>query len=212
MSLSQWNQNVSASMTAVIGTPAISGAASLILTSTAFGQVAYLTPTGASGFMKGIEQGRLRTLVQPRSSSGNGYGFGLVCMGSADTLGTVNGAFYRFEFFITGSYSLVRGTAHVLSAGTPGTIVASGSTTTTQNVTYGMQIEWIADSVNLGGVYLALKKGTATDFSDLTFLTQIHDVSTAALVTSVSEGVYMRGYTSVTGAIVAFDQTELFLL
>jgi hypothetical protein len=197
---------------AIDNTTPITGISSLTLTSLVSTQVGYLTPTGVSGLTKGVEQGRLRTLVKPRSSVGNGYGFGLVCVGSADTLGTVNGNFYRFEFFSTGSYGLVRANGGMLSAGSPGTVLATASTTITINTVYGMQIEWIADNTNFGGVYLSIKKGTATNFSDLALLTHLTDASASQLITSASEGVYLRGFTSVSEAKVSFDQTELFLL
>jgi len=213
LSLSQWNQNVSGFMTAAIDiTSPIVGASSLALISTASTQIGYLTPTGASGLTKGVEQGRLRTLTKAAASVANGYGFGLVCMGSADTIGTVNGAFYRFELFSSGSYGLVRGNNNTLNAGTPGTSLASAATAVVQNVTYGIQIEWIADDVNFGGVYISLKKGTAIDFSDLVLLVQLVDASSSKLLISNSEGPYLRGYTSVTGAKVLYDNTELFLL
>jgi hypothetical protein len=200
-------------MTALIdNTSPIVGAYSLTLTSTGGSDVAYLTPTNVSGLTKGIEQGRLRTLTRPRSTMTNGYGFGLVCMGSADNIGTSNGDFYRFEFFSTGSYGLVRANGGMLSAGSPGTVLATASTTITINTVYGMQIEWIADNTNFGGVYLSIKKGTATNFSDLALLTHLTDASASQLITSASEGVYLRGFTSVSEAKVSFDQTELFLL
>jgi hypothetical protein len=199
-------------MTAAIDSSSpIVGAASLTLTSTASTQIGYLTPTDVSGLAKGLEQGRLRTLVQPKSSSGNGYGFGLVCMGSADNIGTINGQFYRFEFLMSGSYSLTRGDFSTLS-NVSATPLITASTTLTQNTVYGMQIEWIVDLTNIGGIYFALKKGTAINFSDLALLTQLTDGSEGKLVSSNNEGVYLRGYLTATNAIVSFDQTQLYNL
>jgi hypothetical protein len=198
---------------AIDNTTPITGISSLTLTSLVSTQVGYLTPTGVSGLTKGVEQGRLRTLVKPRSSVGNGYGFGLVCVGSADTLGTVNGNFYRFEFFSTGSYGLVRANGNTLATGTPGTVlISSTATTLTVNTIYSMEMEWVADQVNLGGVYISLKKGTATNFSDLALLSQLTDSNYQQLITSAGEGIYLRGYTSVSEAKVSFDNTQLFLL
>jgi hypothetical protein len=201
-------------MTALIdNTSPIVGAYSLTLTSTGGSDVAYLTPTNVSGLTKGIEQGRLRTLTRPRSTMTNGYGFGLVCMGSADNIGTSNGDFYRFEFFSTGSYGLVRANGNTLATGTPGTVlISSTATTLTVNTIYSMEMEWVADQVNLGGVYISLKKGTATNFSDLALLSQLTDSNYQQLITSAGEGIYLRGYTSVSEAKVSFDNTQLFLL
>lgn len=215
MSYAQWNKDKLASATSSLDlvTP-ITGTSSLSLDSNVASQAIYLTPTGASGLTKGVEQGRLRTLVKMTTGSGNGCGFGLVCMGGSDTLATVGtSAFIRYELFSNGNYNLYRSNSSGLNSGAPGTpLQANIAQSVVQNTIYGIQMEWIVDVPNLGGVYIITKKGTAIDFSDLIILNQLVDTGAQILTTSASEGIFMRGYTSTGPVKVLFDQTELFQL
>lgn len=221
MSFSQWFKDVASnsSISLDVITPLI-GASSLNFTTTttssSFG--GYTTPTGASGLVKGIEQGRLRTLMANDASSGGGNAMGFCVIGSADTLATVLGSYYRFEVFSTGasaSYSLLRSNNSGLClSGTPGTVLASGSSLLQNPATmYPFQFEFIVDTVNLGGVYLAISRGTSgsSDFSTLATLIQYVDSSASKLITSNSEGLYAR--TSGTFMLdVRMDQTSLYTL
>jgi len=211
LSFSQWNRNATTTNAYAyldLLTPII-GAGSVALESTAMSQAVYVTPSNPSGLTKGIEKGRLRALTNPRVSSG-GCGFGLVIMASAETIVATAGAYYRYELFSSGSYALARANSNTLTAGSPGVTLGSGSTTVTQNTTYSIEIEWIADPVNLGGVNLLIRKGTATDFSNMTLLTQLLESGAQVLGTSNSEGMYLRGFTSAGTVRVVFDSTQLY--
>lgn len=220
IAFSDWNQNLSANASVVLDliTP-ILGVSSLNFkttsSSSAFG--GYLTPTGASGFTKGIEQGRLRSLVVNDASTGGGNAGGLVIMGSTDTLATIAGNCYRLEHFNTGasgSYSLYRSNASatVLAAIAGWTVLIAVTTITiTSGTTYGLQLEFIADVTNLGGTYIKFSRGTATDFSDLATVAQYIDTGAGVITTSSSEGLYAR--TSGTNNLdVRMDQTSLYQL
>lgn len=211
---SQWNKNVSttsATGSLDLVTP-IAGVASVSLDSIASTQAVYVTPSGTSGLVKGIEKGKLRSLVNMKTGTGNGCGFGFVIVASAETIVTTAGAYYRYELFSSGSYSLARSNSSILTTGSPGTTLNSGSTTIVQNTTYSMEIEWIVDSVNLGGNHLTIRKGTAIDFSNMVLLSQFLDLGAQILTAGNSEGIYLRGYTSVGPVKVLFDSTQLYEL
>lgn len=213
MSFAQWNKNVSDSIyTSValdLATP-IGGLASVALNSVTASAALYLTPSNTSGFTKGIEKGKLRTLVNLKSSTSNGCGFGLVIMVVSETIVTTAGPFYRYELFSNGTYALARSNTNILNVGSPNVTLNSGSTGIAQNVTYGIEIEWVADPVNLGGVSLVIRKGTAIDFSNMVVLGQVLDMGAQVLGTSNSEGIYLRGYTSGGAVRVLFDTTQLY--
>lgn len=217
MAFNQWNKDVTANAAISLDviTPLV-GTSSLNFTTSAASAAlgGYVTPTNASGLVKGIEQGRLRSLM---ANDMNNHGMGFVVLGSADTLATVNGSFYRFEMFSTGpsaSYGLGRSNGANTCVTTTLSTVFVGPITITQGMgsMYPFQFEFIVDTVNLGGVYLAISRGIiGSDFGTLATLVQYIDSSASKLTTSNSEGLYSR----CAGTVLLdtrMDQTSLYTL
>lgn len=211
MSLSQWYQDRTTNCTIGLTSSAIIGSNSLSMSSSVVGNFGgFCSPDDGSGLPKGLEQGRLRTLMRQDGSSA-GMGCGLLAISNWALSATGTSSFYRYELFSTGQYALARANGNTCVVASPGTTLVSGSTPTTAGVVYGIQIDFIVDIVGLGGVYLSIYKGTATNFSDLVVLAQYLDNSISKLTTSTVEGVYYRGVTSVASLRAGiFDSTQLF--
>lgn len=212
MSFSQWGKYLQVNSGIYIQyLSPILASSSLCLEAHGIGQATYTTPLDASGLAQGLERGKLRTLFKLTLGGSNTCGFGIVCMGSLDDLVNNSGAFYRYELRSNSAYTLSRATTSSLSADIPGTTLASSTQTVTLNVAGSMEMEWIADITNLGGVYLVTRKGTATDFSDMTVVTQMINTGAGILTTSSSEGLYLRAYGSASpGVRTLFNSTQLY--
>lgn len=166
----------------------------------------FVSASGA--YPQGNEIGRLRTLIRANVINNN-YRFGLVCLASVRTLATTTGNWYAA--FInttgpTGSVVLYRGNAVNLGGGTQ---LAAGNFTFAINTPYAFQLDWIADNPGLGGTYLNVAVGTATDFSNLSSVISYVDGSTSKITTGNFEG--LGGHSSTSTLLqVTYDTTSLY--
>lgn len=136
------------------------------------------------GYTAGLTKGRMRTLLRLDDIS---VGAGFVFMASSTNVAVASGNFYEAgkrggvnEVFIA------RITGGLVSFSSSSNVAAY---TFAVNTPYALQVDWIADAVNLGGVLIELSVGTAVDFSNLVRVTAWMDSSASKLLTTVAEGI-----------------------
>lgn len=158
------------------------------------------------GYTPGLLAGRIRTLLKLEHVD---QGAGVIFLASATTIGATSGNFYEAGRRASNNQVFISRTNGGLPSFTANLNVASW--TFTLNTPYAMQVDWIVDTVNLGGVYIELSMGAALDFSDLTKLTSWLDSSASKLTTSVAEGLG-GAWNVVSQPNVYFDQTTIAAL
>ena len=201
--LSDWTRDLVAMNAGVSPTLPLVGSSSVILQQTAFTARYFLSPTPASTYPKGLEHGRLRTLIR-FNRVGTEYKMGLACLGSANTLATVAGNCYVAWFYgatvLLGRVSGVQLESWVT--------LRSVAFTSTINTIYALQLDWRVNQGPQNATWLSLSVGTALDFSNLTVLLSHSDAS----VSKISSGNY-EGPVGCTGSstmvTVEYDQTQL---
>ena len=217
MALSDWTQYVNQNWSFLINvtTPIISSGTGRLGFAPANSGSSYsnIVVTALSGRTKGVTKGKLRTLfrydVPP--SAGTVGAYGLVFMMSNEDINS-SGNHYRVQYnFFTGRFELMKAIA---SGPTGGTLLAQGPIFSPgNNVILGLEVEWIKDIPELGGVAIFVKYGFETDYSDLTPVITYVD-STAPLLVAVAESIFtISNYPtpSGTGWNLDFDQTTMFI-
>jgi len=168
--------------------------------------------TVASGRTKGIEQGRMRTLIKT-DTSGNANKYGVLCLQSTTNVstGTPNGYLLGYNRTVT-DLIIARFTSQVWSSSITLASIDAASWVI-QGTIFSFMAEWIVDTANLGGVYFAISTGAALDFSDLTVRLKHIDPTGIAHIAGVAEGM-CASLVSFTGGVPAvwYDQTELYSL
>jgi hypothetical protein len=172
--------------------------------------------TVASGRTKGIEQGRMRTLIRTNTSATGGANanrYGIVCLQSANdmSIGSPNGYFLGYQYILS-DFTIWRLTGQTLGSGLS-IATLEASSWVTLGTTFAFMAEWIVDIANLGGVYFAISSGAATDFSDLAVRLTHIDPTGLAHTAGIAEGLGVQ-MSSFTGGIpyIQFDQTSLYSL
>lgn len=163
--------------------------------------------TDASLLTKGIEQGRLRTLIR-NSGSWTSQGWGIYAMLSAVTESDATNDFYCVRILSGTELALAKGTNSNIGGGS--TIVLNSAHTFSSATSYAIQLEWITDVANLGGVYLRADLGTALDFSNLVLSSHVVDSTAPINSTTIAEGI--GGFNSVGSRTIHWDQTSLYEL
>jgi hypothetical protein len=165
-----------------------------------------------SGRTKGIEQGRMRTLIKT-DTSGNANRYGIICLQSTDNVSTAtpNGYFLGYTRTVT-DLIVARFTSQLWSSSVALASIDAAAWVI-QGTTFSLLTEWIVDTANLGGVYFAISTGAATDFSDLAVRLKHIDPTGSAHIAGVAEGLG-ASLISFTGGVpyTQFDQTELYSL
>ncbi len=174
---------------------------------------ANIVVTNLSGRTKGVIRGKMRSLFRYSSTSGSAQGrFGFTFLQSNENLGSSTGNHYMCGYdHPTGRIILTRTTNGNLFAGvnTPA-LIQSTIVTPGINTVFALEVEWVVDVTELGGVAIFARFGYMTDFSDLTQQFVYLDTS-SPFITSVAESVFI--HTSDTGGPwnLDFDQTSLFI-
>lgn len=133
--------------------------------------------------------GRARLLLEPvviGTTEQIGFAFQL---SQADLTG---GSGLAYAFLLVHSVSstwlprIYKMTAGVATS----TLLATGTSRTVPiNTTLAVEVQWILDIPNLGGIQITIKLGTATDYSDLVLDAALNILITSSvLTTSVGEG------------------------
>ena len=217
MALSDWTQYVNQNWSFLINvtTPIVSSGTGRLAFAPANSGSSYsnIVVTALSGRTKGVVKGKLRTLfrydVPP--SAGTQNTFGLVFMMGNENINSASNN-YRVQYnFTTGRIELIKS----IGAGPAGgSLLAQGPLFTPgNNVTFSLEVEWIKDITELGGVAIFVKSGLATDYSDLGSVVTYLD-ATSPLLISVAESIFtLSGYPTPTGAgwNLDFDQTTMFI-
>ena len=171
--------------------------------------------TNLSGRTKGVTQGKIRSLFRytnpPTAGTLNGFGF--TFMMSAENVSTSTGNFYGAGYdFNTGRLHIRKATLSSLSSIGSGTGLAQSEIVTPGNgVVMSLEVEWIADTVELGGTAIFVRTGSLNDFSDLTTVISYLDTATP-YTTTVAESIYIITGNGIGAAwSLDFDQTTLFI-
>lgn len=237
MSLPQWevNKDLAASLFATldIDTPLV-GTGSLLFhysNSLVVGTL-NVVPTVLSGYPEAFVAAKLRTLFHIKTFQGT----------NAPTLSYVGIASMQGSRNIAGQdavgktcYALVLKLPEALALGTVllqiikihtvgsrglqnlalGTVLASMAypVPLTTGSTGSLELQWIADVLNLNGVHLVARTGTLLDYSDLTERLVVLDFD-IPLVTTVGEGLFCSLQNSVSSDTkeITFDNTTLYEL
>ncbi len=212
MSLGNWTQYKSqAGLTIQIDvtTPVI-GSGSLFLTNTGFATSQNFSNLLSTSYTPGITKGRARQIAYV--TSGNKARFGFSFMNSvANITGNSGVNWYEAGPYIDGATRKFRIVRVVGSESAGTTVIFDSIATWSLSTVIPFQIEWIADSFNLGGTRLILSVGTLADFSDLVIIYDAIDFNPNALLTSAGEGPMVTHWD--TGGdvyAVRFDQTSIF--
>lgn len=189
------------------------------------------TPTASANMYltslaKGFSKGRIRTLMQVkvRPNTGRYNGAGLCFLQSQLTIATTNANYYTFGLNQATSgapgsmaWVLAKNTNHTLQVDPFGAIIDEATLETVAAGDYWpMQVQWIADVVNIGGTRITCSRGTknSTDFNTLAVIIDTID-TISPFVTSVGEGLYDRhphsGFESPSHEYV-FDETTVYEL
>lgn len=207
MPLADWSLDATNFTAGLYTTSPLSGSSSVQVVQNTISQARYFL-SAAGSYPQGRLTGRLRTLIRANQVNSN-YRFGLGCLASARTIATVNGNWYAAWIVSAGptaSVALYRGNGVQLTGGTS---LATGNFTFAVGTTYAFQLDWIADNAGLGGTYLNVWVGTATDFSNLASVVSFIDISTSKIVTGSYEG--LMGFSGTTTLItIYYDMTSLF--
>lgn len=166
---------------------------------------------------KGVLHGKLRTHINPVVSGPANHG--LICMQSALNMQAGHAAkgyaVMLDSVFSNNRFVLVRmndGVSASLGGALGSTYSLLGESAVAQwvqNTVYTLEIEWHVDTV-LGGIYVIGRRGTQSDFSDLTTFATCLDATAHAQLTSLGEGPYACLATN--SLIVAFGTIRLYAL
>jgi hypothetical protein len=169
-----------------------------------------LVVSNASGRAKGVTRGKLRSLFRYNDFFSSNR-LGLMFLQSVENIsGSGTGPnFYRANITGDGYLYLSKNTNGGIG-NSHGTTLASVAFDPGINTIFSLEVEWIADIAELGGVAMFVRCGFATDYSDLTTVITYLDVF-SPFTTSVAEGI--GGYISsaINGYAVDIDQTTLFV-
>jgi hypothetical protein len=118
---------------------------------------------------------------------------------------------YEAGLWIDGATQKFR-VVRVVGSESAGTTVLFESTSTWSLTTeVPFQVEWVADSPNLGGTRIQFWTGTLNDFSDLTKIYDAIDYNPNALLTSAGEGPIVTHYVGDSNTYeVRFDNTTIY--
>jgi hypothetical protein len=180
------------------------------------GSIGNINVTTASLLTEAVPRGKLRSLFRYTSLPGTNSIFGFLCMQTSTNLSTSTGSFYSLTVQGDGFLKLVKvvgGNVFSILTGTPGLVrfnFDSVPFSVGNNTVFSLELEWIADATELGGVALFCRTGFATDFSDLVTVMSYLDV-TAPIFTTVSEGIGIHEQSSEGPYFIDFDQTTLFI-
>ena len=161
----------------------------------------------APAYSKGVSAGRYRTLLRLDNSTANSVDVaaGFIVMGSALTIGTVSGNFYRIAQ-IGGTIQLRRGNGTTIGAG--GTLLTEFTHAVATGTAFSLQVDW---SVEASAVEFSIATGGNSDFSDLAPVLTYSDTSGSRLTSSVIEGLAVSRTGTGGPALVSYDLTSLGL-
>jgi hypothetical protein len=166
-----------------------------------------INPTVASGRTSGVTRGKFRSLFRYDDFTA-GAKLGIAFMQSNKNIAEVSSTFYKAELLQSdGKLYLIKATGTTIGGG--GTL-ASVYFSPGINTVFCLEVEWIVDLGELGGTALFLRRGFATDYSDLTTVISYLDVS-SPLTTSVAESLYLIEQSAGGVFNLDFDQTALFV-
>jgi len=177
-----------------------------------------LVPTNAGGLPHGFMAGRLRTLIriQHANTGSSAHYYGVTAMMSQNNCSGVSGSCYMLSFFASGNSALRDLRLHKIPNGfSGGGITELGvydiTPTPDDGDTLPLELEWVADDVQLNGVLLNARIGAVGD-TDYTSLDNASPVITYLdtvdpLLVTVNEGIAIRD-----GGICHFDLTSLYEL
>lgn len=163
--------------------------------------------TVGSGRVQGVVRGKLRTLFRHDNFTFGGE-YGLLCLQSSQNVASLGGDFYQAKVIKNdGRLHLSKGIGtNLFGAGS----LASVAFAPGNNTVWSLELEWVADLTELGGTALFVRRGFATDFSDLTTVIAYLDVVSPHLI-SVSEGISVMENAIGGPFFVDFDSTSLFI-
>lgn len=203
--LSDWTTDL-VNMTAFLDvvTP-LQSTGTLRLRQSAFGGRYFVSPTPGSSYTKGLEHGRLRTLMR-FSHNTTEYMHGLACLASTATLATLTTGSCYVAWFTSGTVvTLSRVAANNLGTTTTLRTVTYANTV---NTLYAFQLEWRVNQGPQNATWLAVSIGTTADFSNLTLVMTHSDATASKLSSGNFEGIAGVANSS-TLITVDYDQTEL---
>lgn len=163
---------------------------------------------------RAFTSGRARWLIGARTLQTNDR-IGFVCQQSQEDLTGGAGAAYALNLLMASSGagtwtpSLARmtaglGTFTTLATGTNFTMAAAGKK--------ALELTWILDQANLGGIQLQVKLGNNTDYSDLALDSALNIIVTSSvLTTSAGEGPHYNGLTT-SGGDYLYDHFDVIPL
>lgn len=175
-----------------------------------------LLPSFASAIPRAFTKGTVRTLIRYEAGTfipANEKDFGILCMQSQEDLTLGVGAAYGglahaifpagFEFRIVKYNAGLTDTPQVLAS----TVVPEPYVIGTDII--ALELEWVSDVINLGGVRLTLRRGIGalTDFSNLVTVLDIIDVP-GPLTATTGEGLCFVDNQGAELNTALFDQTQ----
>jgi hypothetical protein len=190
-------------------------------------------PTDASGFPHGKINGRLRTLVRwdvfPGVSAPSIAGC-VFMQSQNDLMNTGGGNYYFFGLRTYENWSqpselvlrkVVGDRLYVAAFGDSGSNISLETidvdallgTTITTGTVVALEVDWVVDVAQTGGIYIIGKVGLQTDFSDLG-VAFTHIDFNSPFVTTVAEGLGLAIRHASAGLVkeVVFDQTTMYEL
>lgn len=191
----------------------------------------------AASFTLGITKGRIRSLIQIEKGghasipNSDRLHFGVGCMRNltgVEMSATGGGQLYigglaknfvadEWEFGISRLTLGIPTSLDMIGGGGTGqTVVASGGTITlTDQDILPIQLEWILDIAQLGGIRLTLSRGNVNDLNFANLATVLDVVDPGALTTANAEGIWCNwgsGIGSGSSAGYRWDETSVFEL
>lgn len=207
MAYSEWTFNILNGSAAVDPQIPLLGSASVRLQAVGNSQTRiYGRRNAGGGYTPGLTRGRMRTLFRVSEAT---LGCGFLVMVSTTTPATANANFYEIGKKNSANQVLIAKT----TAGTASftSTLVNAAYTFVSNTTYAMQAEWRVDDTGIGGIFLGLSIGTATNFSDLVPVLAWVDPTTTRFTTTVGEGL-AAAWNLVPVHQVNFDQTLIYAL
>lgn len=204
MAYADWTFNLLNGNAAVDPLVTLSGSASLRLQSVGNSQSRFFGVRNAGGgYTPGLTRGRMRGLFRVTEAT---IGGGFVVMVSTTTPATGAANYYELGKKNASNQVLIAKT----TAGSVGftSNLLNAPYTFLINTTYAMQADWFVDDARIGGIFLGLSVGTATDFSDLVQVLAWVDPASQRFATTVGEGVG-GAWNLVVAQQIYFDQVVI---
>lgn len=165
-----------------------------------------------SGFSRGFTIGKIRTLMNVESTSDptNLYP-GIFCMSESENVTAITNDLYAVAVNpnnVSGNVQLKKLNNGILDFDSESVLGSSQIDFTVGN-TIALELEWLADVDQIGGVLLRVRTGTELDYSDLSEVITYVDVS-SPYTSTFAEGIMCHFQSGVGVSVILFDETIIF--